>query len=151
MAGCAALHPPYERSAAEPPPQSSPASGGGSSPLAYFTLPRLRGREGWGHCATRAAANARCYLRGQQRALLAFEHLLDRRALQQPVLQRGVILQLLDRQSDALAPAVEHQGIAVRRRILRAEHVILAGEQAVDLLQQFPEIVLAGGLQVFMR
>src|SRR4051812_11134448 len=150
MGGCAALHPPYKCSVAEPPPQPSPASGGGNSPRAYFTLPRLRGREGWGNAPRGRMANARCCLRVQQRALLAFEHLLDRRALQQPVLQRGVVLQLLDRQSDALAPAVEHQRIAVRRRILRTEDVILAGDQAVDLLQQFPEIVLTGRLQVFM-
>src|SRR4029077_2143011 len=87
--------------------------------------PRERG-EGWGEGRLRSAL--------QQHALLAFEDLLDRRTLEQPVLQRGVVLQLLDPQAVDHSPAVKHQRIAARRRVLRAENVILAGKQAVDFL-----------------
>src|SRR5205085_9605329 len=89
----------------------SPQAGRGTlSGTTATPSPRKRG-EGWGKGPKRSAL--------QQRALLAFEHLPGGRALHQAVLEAGVVLQILDRQADPPAPAVEDQAVRVAGGVLR--------------------------------
>src|SRR5271157_4003512 len=87
----------------------------------------------------------------EQRAVLALKHLLDRRALQHPVLEGGVVPELLDRHTVMLAPAVDDERVGVGGGILRAQHPLFAGSEGVELLQQCPGILAPGGLHVFAR
>jgi len=47
-----------------------------------------------------------------------------------------------------LAPAVDDQPVGVGDRITRAQHPLPAGEERVELPQQFPSILAPGSLQV---
>src|SRR6185312_13264251 len=78
-----------------------------------------------------------------QDVLLALEDAPHRRPRQHAVLPRSVVLQLLDRQADPLAPTVEHQRITVDDAELLAEDPRLATDQAVDLLERGMEVIAA--------
>ena len=75
-------------------------------------------------------------------------HAADSRPGQHTLLPRGVVLQFLDRQADALAPAVEHERIAVDDAELVTQDPLLAADDAVDLLQRIVKVVTADSLQV---
>src|SRR6185437_15318899 len=86
-----------------------------------------------------------------ERVLLALEYLAHRRTLQHAIFPGRVVLEILDRQLDAVAPGIEDQRVGVAGGELRALQPLLAGEQPVDLLEIGEERLLAGFLDAGMR
>src|SRR5688572_5976623 len=103
--------------------------------------------------AALAAAPAFIFAIGRsvERDAFVGHHLLHRGARKHPVGESAVVPHLAHRHLLPVAPAVEHQQVAVDRRVTVADAPLAAREQAVDLAQVVLEAHARLGADRFLR